>query len=131
MSDDLDLSPALEVERELQRLSAELTRPRPAECLLCYVYRMLDLGCTGLRWALHYRDACAPRATALPSRLMSRGAGCDCEIFLNGYQPRDQYKIIDEVTGDWDFPPAMPPCTGVRKGSTQPCRLWSIKRGLW
>ena len=65
MRDDFDLTPALEVERELQRLSVELTHPYPRECLLCYVYRMLEFDCTGLRWALHYRDTVAPRATAV------------------------------------------------------------------
>ena len=132
MRDDFDLTPALEVERELQRLSVELTHPYPRECLICYVYRMLEFGCTGLRWALHYRDTVAPRATALPDRLLSRGAGCDCEIFMNGYQPRAQYLVVvDAESGERDYPETMPPCTGVRSGSTQPCGVWQIRRGLW
>jgi hypothetical protein len=41
-----------DVERELRILSSSLTDPREGECLLCYVHRMLELGCTGLRWAV-------------------------------------------------------------------------------
>ncbi|MDX6357453.1 MAG: hypothetical protein QOH37_507 [Nocardioidaceae bacterium] len=45
------------------------------ECLYCYVARMLDehgRDCT-LRWAGHYRDLRAPRATTLERRLGSMG----------------------------------------------------------
>ena len=74
-------------ENELRILSSALTDPHDGECLLCYVYRMLEHGCTGLRWALHYRDLRAPRATALEARLGQKGGYCDCEIFMNAYEP--------------------------------------------
>ena len=85
-TDDMDIDDVIsETEDELRRAAADLTAVRPAECLLCYVHRMLELGCTGLRWAQRYRDLRAPRATALERRLGQRGGFCDCEIFLNGY----------------------------------------------
>ena len=40
-----------DTERALRILSTALTDPHDGECLLCYVYRMLEYGCTGLRWA--------------------------------------------------------------------------------
>jgi hypothetical protein len=82
MSAESDLAPVLHIERELRHLSVELTQAKPGECLHCYGYRMLEFGCTGLRWAVRYRDLKPPRATALAGRLMSKGAGCDCEIGL-------------------------------------------------
>jgi Protein of unknown function (DUF2695) len=88
MTAESDLAPVLHIERELRHLSVEITQPKTGECLHCYVYRMLEFGCTGLRWAQRYRDLRAPRATAFRRRLMSKGAGCDCEIFMNGWSLR-------------------------------------------
>jgi hypothetical protein len=76
-----------ETEQDLRVLSTALTEARADECLLCYVYRMLAFGCTGHRWTRHYRDLRAPRATALERRLREKGGFCDCEIFVNGYEP--------------------------------------------
>ena len=51
-------------------------------------YRMLDSGCDGsLRWALRWRDVRAPRLRGLVGGLQARGGFCDCEIFLNGWEP--------------------------------------------
>ncbi len=119
------------LERELRRTSAQLTVPAEHECLPCYVYRMLEFGCTGLRWATHYRDLKAPRATALAGNLMSLGAGCDCEIFYNAYSYRPAYLVADPDTGDPDFPQDPPPCLNVRRGSVQPCALWVRRRGAF
>ncbi|MGH3907883.1 MAG: DUF2695 domain-containing protein [Pseudonocardiaceae bacterium] len=98
----------------LSELQATLTAPRERECLPCYVGRMLaEFSCSGtLRWSEHWRNICAPRATALADRLASRGGFCDCEVLLNVYPE----KLAEE-----DAPP--PACTGVsRRGSTRPCR---------
>lgn len=72
---------AREAEDLVRRLVGELERPRSGECLCCYVIRLLDAApCDGtLRHAVRYRDAMAPRATAVARRLMQVGAGCDCE----------------------------------------------------
>jgi len=109
-----------DIERELRIVSTALTKPGPGECLLCYVYRMLELGCTGLRWARYYRDQRAPRATALEERLGSKGGFCDCEIFFNVYEldprhtvPAQEYDVED-VTYEIDprYPDPMPSCVG-------------------
>ena len=94
MSTESELAPVLHIERELRHLSVEITQPKPGECLHCYVFRMLEFGCTGLRWATRYRDLKAPRATALGERLMSKGAGCDCEIFTNGWSLRHDVPVV-------------------------------------
>ena len=136
---DMSLNPVVsETEDELRRTAAELTAIRPAECLLCYVHRMLEFGCTGLRWARHYRDLRAPRATALEHRLGRRGGFCDCEIFLNGYTLAPERLVHpppyveNGVTYEEDpvHPVPMPECLGVRKGSTQGCDLWA-RRFRW
>jgi hypothetical protein len=95
MTSESDLAPVFELERELKVTSIEIMTPRPAECLHCYVYRMLEFGCRELRWAVRYRDMRAPRATALHRRLMSKGAGCDCEIFMNGWTLRYEHQVRD------------------------------------
>lgn len=119
-----------QAEEFLRELATELVAPRPGECLSCYVARMLDdMPCDGShRHALRYRDAVAPRATALVERLRQVGACCcDCELFLNGYELRaaffpdgDPDAVLDE----------LPTCSGVRRGSIRPCCNWvRIRRG--
>ena len=117
---------ATHAEWALRDVLGELTDPHPGECLFCYVYRMLEFGCLPdrLTWARRWRDLRAPRATGLEKRLGARGGFCDCEIFLNGWQPRDL--VLDE-NGDEAYPSLMPSCRGVRRGSTQPCSLWVPK----
>jgi Protein of unknown function (DUF2695) len=110
---------------------SELTDPHDGECLFCYVYRMLDLGCLPdqLHWTRRWRALRAPRATGVERRLAARGGFYDCEIFMNGWRPREL--VLDE-NGDEVYPAGVPPCPGVRPGSTQPCRLWIPKpRGGW
>jgi len=133
----MDTDPVVtDLERELRALSHELVDPRERECLLCYVHRMLALECSGLRWATRYRDLRAPRATDLEGRLGQVGGFCDCEIFLNGYQPAPELwtPAQEHREGDrrwWsdpEPPERMPPCLGVRRGSTQGCALWVRQR---
>ena len=131
MAAESELAPVLHIERELRYLSVQITQPKAGECLHCYVYRMLEFGCTGLRWAKRYRDLKAPRATALDGRLMSKGAGCDCEIFLNGWSMRREYQVYDPDAEEYDYPEELPACTGVRAGSVQPCGLWSAQSRYW
>lgn len=109
-----------EAESVVRLWVTELVRPRKNECLCCYVARLLnETPCDGShRHAVRYRDATAPRATALVERLGRIGACCcDCEIFLNGYQPRVAPTDDDSVD-------PLAPCEGVRRGSVQPCRNW-------
>jgi Protein of unknown function (DUF2695) len=113
-------------EGTLRQLLGELTDPHEGECLFCYVYRVLQFGCLPgrLPWARRWRDLRAPRATGLERRLEARAGFCDCEIFLNGWCPRD---LVLDDNGDDPYPPVMPACRGVRRGSTQPCSLWVPK----
>jgi Protein of unknown function (DUF2695) len=127
MSAESDLAPVLHIERELRHLSIQITQPRPRECLHCYVYRMLEFGCIGLRWAKRYRDLRAPRATALDRRLMSKGAGCDCEIFMNGWSLRREHQVYDPKSEEYEYPEALPDCQCVRAGSVQPCNIWTVQ----
>ncbi|RZS37730.1 uncharacterized protein DUF2695 [Herbihabitans rhizosphaerae] len=103
-----------EAERYVAEVQELLTAPRDRECLACYVERMVDeFGCDNtLRWAEHWRDASAPRATALRKRLNAGGGYCDCEVLLNVYPERLPSDVDDPLT----------PCDGVsRRGSTKPC----------
>ncbi len=122
------------LERELTVLAFELTTPRPAECVFCYVDRMLEeFGCDNtLRWAAQWRGMRAPRATALEARLAQRGGYCDCEIFLNGWAPSTGAVVYDEESDEWRWRAPRPSCSGVRRGSSQPCALWMpLRRPRW
>ncbi|WP_370688388.1 DUF2695 domain-containing protein [Cryobacterium sp. SO1] len=106
------------------------------ECLVCFVARQLDeFGCNGThRFASLYRDHVAPRATALIARLSTMGACCcDCEMFMNAYEPASQlwtraHESVDSDDFDeWAYatpPRTMPPCETTRRGSTKPCANW-------
>lgn len=107
----------IEAEQLVRALSEELLAPRDGECLACFVDRQLtEHGCDGThRFALHFRDRKAPRATALMRTLSENGACCcDCEIFLNAYE-----RVRDTDTES---------CRGVGRGSVQPCVLWRRQR---
>lgn len=121
-----------DTESHLRQLTAELTAPHEHECLLCYVFRMLEHGCADLRWVRHYRDVMAPRATGLEKRLGRMGGFCDCEIFMNSFEPAPQHWIPEreEVENgvtyvvEATYPEQMPPCQGVGRASTRGCALW-------
>ncbi len=114
------------IESELPTVAEALTTPLPRECLLCYVWRMLeDFGCDAtLRWARHWRDARAPRATALEHRLGQHGGFCDCEIFLNGWVLLSTLQRYDDDGALEISAGPSAECRGVRSGSAQPCALW-------
>lgn len=108
----METSLIAEAEELVHSIATTLTEPQPAECLPCYLDRLLRTApCDGtLRLTRRYRDAVAPRATALERRMHDQGACCDCEILWNVYTSKS-----DDVF----------PCQGVRRGSTAPCGLWA------
>lgn len=124
-----DVAIDVQAEQIVRAMARELTDPRPGECLLCYVARMLTaFECdTTLRFTRHYRDLTAPRATALERRLADLGGFCDCEIFLNAMTIAPHLRTL----GSDGRPMAeeIPDCAGVRRGSTQGCGNWTRRRG--
>jgi hypothetical protein len=115
----------------MRGMAQRLTQPRPGECVLCFVARMLDdFGCDNtLRFASSYRDQLAPRATGLERRLGNMGGFCDCEIFLNAMTLAPQLRTYD-ADGEEIAVERPPACAGVRRGSTQGCSNWvRVHRG--
>ena len=104
-----------ELEQHLSDLSAALTAPEPAECVLCYVARMLvSFGCDGtLRWSVRWWIRRAPRANLAPV-LDVHGDYCDCEVFRTGWRPAYE----PGPPGD-----GLPRCTHPRI-ATEPCDNW-------
>jgi hypothetical protein len=124
-----------EAEGLVRHLATQLTGVREGECLCCYVARQLnEYPCDGThRHAFRFRDASAPRATALHALLSRIGACCcDCELSLNGYEPHPRlWSPEREVDNDGVTlvidpapPERLPPCAGVRRGSVRPCGNW-------
>ena len=90
--------------------------PGDDECLRCYLRRMLVIsGCDGThRWTLRWRDARAPRAMSLLSRLAdSGGICCDCEVIFN-------------VWPDYPQTEDLLPCAGTDPGCIDPCELGPV-----
>ena len=77
---------------------------------------MLEFGCTGLRWAQRYRDLKAPRATALQHRQRSKGAGCDCEIFLNGWTLHREHQVNDPESEEYEVSRGA---SGLQRGESR------------
>jgi hypothetical protein len=126
----MDIRTPDEIEAHLASLAPTLSEPRPRECVLCYVDRILAaFGCdTTLRWARRWRDRCRPRSTGLERRLEARGGFCHCEIFMNGWTLRDDLWAQHEE-GEWVPPEERPACAGIASRSSQPCALWRPWRG--
>lgn len=82
-----------DVEQSLRTLSGALTAVQPAECLCCYLVRMLEqFGCDGgHRFTKRWRDVQRRTVPGLIRRLEGRGGFCDCEVVFNvfhsGRQP--------------------------------------------
>ena len=114
------------VETDLRAHAEELTRPGEAECLACYVNRMVEtFGCdTTLRWARRFRDLRSPGATGLERRLGNLGGFCDCERFLNGISLAEHLMVRDVDTDELESPAERPDCAGVRATSTRWCSNW-------
>ena len=123
-----DVAIDVQAEQIVRALAHELTDPRVGECLLCYVARMLTaFECdTTLRFARHFRDLTAPRATALERRLGDLGGFCDCEIFLNAMTIAPHLRAYGPK-GD-PLAEEIPECAGVRRGSTRGCANWTRRR---
>jgi hypothetical protein len=107
-----------EVETELAELAERLTAPGRAECLRCFLLRMItEFGCDGTyRWTIRWREVCAARRARLLDQLARRGGFCDCEVLMNVYP---------------DYPPvnAALPCAGIPKpGSSRPCHLRWLRK---
>lgn len=121
-------------ERLVRRASDELLAIRDGECVVCYVNRMVAaFGCnTNLRFARHFRDARAPRATAIERRFGQVGGYCDCEILMNGWSPHPRFWTPARETEEDGIvfcddprpPDPPPPCGTVRRGSIRPCGNW-------
>lgn len=128
----METEPVRTAEADLAALSDAATRPRPQECLFCFVDRMLTaFGCDKtLRWVRRWRELRLPRASGLERRLESRGGFCDCEVFLNGWTVRADLLVPDEH-GEGDWPAQRPPCAGVSARSSQPCSTWVPVRRPW
>lgn len=74
-----------DVEQSLRTLSGALTAVEPAECLCCYLVRMLEeFGCDGgHRFTRSWLGVQQPTRPGLIRRLESRGGFCDCEVVVN------------------------------------------------
>ncbi|MGO2079664.1 DUF2695 domain-containing protein [Glutamicibacter arilaitensis] len=100
--------------------------PVEHECLACYLLRAVCAqGCDGTQlFLLAYRDANAPRATAVARKMQLLGGYCDCEILANAIRPITR-EANQAVENDEELV-----CKGVRRGTTQPCEHWLMRRGV-
>ncbi len=113
---------------------ATLPEPEPweAECLVCYLARVLDeRECDHtLRWSRRYRDLRVPGATGLAARLARVGAACDGAVLDAGWWPARVHWERDLGTDELRRPRPLPGCEGVGATSARPCRLW-VRPRAW
>lgn len=102
--------------------------PPRYECLACYLNRMLEHGCIGLKWCTTYRDMRAPRATAMERRFPELGGYCDCEVMANIFRANDA--LWPRSTDGKVNETYVPPCHKVRLGTIKPCELWNMRTGV-
>lgn len=103
-----------------------LPQPADHECLACFLYRSLSAqGCDGTHlFLLAYRDASAPRATSVERKMQLLGGYCDCEVLANALRPITR-EASNALEDEVDLV-----CKGVRRGTTQPCEHWLMRRGV-
>ncbi len=82
--------PVEQAERVVRKRLVEVAGPRGAECLPCYLQRVVSTyGCHGTlqwthRWQGHQRTR-RVRTGGLTQGLRDRGGFCDCEVLMNVY----------------------------------------------
>lgn len=105
---------------------SQLPLPVEHECLPCFLYRVAgSQSCDGtLKLLSHYRDHCAPRASALEKKMRLLGGYCDCEVLLNAVRPATT-EAMRRIDAQEDLV-----CKGVRRGTIQPCENWLMRRGV-
>ncbi|MGO4384014.1 hypothetical protein [Specibacter sp. RAF43] len=121
---------ARRVNQEFRELTRGLIVPYPHECLICFLFRFIDLvSLADFPLVRRYASASAPRATGLVGRLMSHGAYSDGDVIQWAVVANPQ--VWDaECCRDCGVPLRVPACLQVRLGSTQPCRLWRWRREM-
>lgn len=116
------------VDREFWQLAGSLMTPYRNECLVCFLVRAVPvLEPEGFAMTQVFRENNAARATGLGTRLQQLGIHGDAHLLQWGVVANGGI-WMDERCADCGMPSSAPPCFEVRKGSTQPCRLWIWRR---
>lgn len=119
-----------EFQRQFRELTDNFMVPYPNECIICFLVRsMALLEPSGFAMTAAYRKHNAPLATNLGGRLSRMGVYGDCQLIQEGVVIN--LAIWDvECCPDCGMPGAVPDCLEVRRGSTQPCKLWRWRRDV-
>ncbi|MHA7305581.1 hypothetical protein ACX80E_10095 [Arthrobacter sp. TMN-49] len=113
-----------EIEQRFRELTDTFLVPEPNECLICFLRRtMARLLPTGFAMTAAFQRHNAPRATHLVKRLMRMDVYSDCQLLQSGVVV-NQAIWAAVCCPDCGIPYAAPDCLEVRRGSTQPCKLW-------
>lgn len=115
---------AEEMDQQFKELTSGLMMPRANECLVCFLMRAQEfLLADSFAMVARFRDCNAPRATNTESRLMNLGAFDDRTVLQRAVMVNaDMW--APHCCSRCGLPYSVPSCLGVRRGSTQPCRLW-------
>ncbi len=74
------------LEASLAEVSDSLTAPRPDECLLHYLERMLpEFGCAGRRFTERWARGRKVRGRPVLTWASATGGYCDCEVIMNSF----------------------------------------------
>ncbi|ALV46854.1 hypothetical protein MB46_16535 [Arthrobacter alpinus] len=119
-----------ELTRQFRELTDNFMVPHRNECIICFLMRaMAFLAPSGFALTAIYRNHNAPRATNLGGRLARLGVYGDCQLIQSGVVMNLAIWDADRCP-DCGIPEVVPDCLEVRRGSTQPCKLWRWRRDV-
>ncbi|MCQ9163800.1 MULTISPECIES: hypothetical protein [unclassified Arthrobacter] len=119
-----------DVDRQFTALTAGMMMPGPNECLVCFLMRAKEfLLPDGFAMVARFRECSAPRATNTEYRLINLGAYNDRAVLRRAAMVNPAV-WAPECCPRCGLPYAVPDCLGVRRGSTQPCKLWRWRDDL-
>lgn len=125
-----DGAPDENVDRAFRELATTLMVPDRNECMICFLMRaMVLLEPAGFAMTATYQRHNAPRATNLGTRLVRMGIYGDCQLLQDGVMVNDALWDA-ECCPDCGIPYGVPDCLEVRRGSTQPCKLWRWRQDV-
>ncbi|WP_146233403.1 hypothetical protein [Arthrobacter psychrolactophilus] len=118
------------VDRVFRELAGPLVVPYRNECLVCFLMRvMMFLEPQGFAMTARFRQFNAPRASNLGGRLAQKGIFSDGQLIQAGVLVNETIWTAERCP-DCGIPYTSPDCLEVRRGSTQPCKLWRWRRDV-
>lgn len=119
-----------EIDQIFKEMAGGLMVPYQNECMVCFLWRAMSLlKPYGFAMTTAYQRHSAPRATPLIGRLLRLNIFNDRQLLQTGVVINEAIWNT-ELCPDCGIPYSVPDCLEVRRGSTQPCKLWRWRKDI-